>query len=375
MAEQAVGLVYDPSFLLHDAGPVSWGPPGTDWPYEDRVAHWESPQRIARVVELLNKGGLAEVLLPLVPREAEIAELCLVHLPSYIERVADLDAGGGGDAGEGAWVAPGTFRIARLAAGACLSAVDAVMAGNQMNAAYALVRPPGHHALPDRGMGYCIFNNVAVAARYALDTWKLERVAIVDWDVHHGNGTQVAFWDEPRVLFISLHQEGLFPQDSGAVHEVGGPNAKGLTVNVPLPAGSGEAVYQLAFEEVVAPILRRHRPDLILVSSGQDCGFNETIGRMCLSTGSFYRLTCRLCELTAELCEGRLVFVQEGGYNLLFMPFGALATFEALLGRRSSIQDPIQLWVDRFPSNLRASPDQVAAVMRVRQYHDLDNSR
>ncbi|MDP9364830.1 MAG: class II histone deacetylase, partial [Chloroflexota bacterium] len=241
------------------------------------------------------------------------------------------------------------YEVARLAAGGAMAAVDAAVAGVARRS-FVLYRPPGHHAVRDRGMGYCLFNNVAIAARHAQNAHGIERVLIVDWDVHHGNGTQEAFWDDPSVLFVSVHQEGLYPAGSGGLDEVGEGAGRGFTVNVPLPAGSGDAAYAAAFERVVVPAARAFRPELVLVSAGQDAGAMDQHGRMCVTTEGYRRLTEAMVGVADEFAEGRLVALQEGGYSEIYGPYCTLAIVETLAGERTSLPEPLD------PARLAALP-------------------
>lgn len=215
------------------------------------------------------------------------------------------------------------------------------MKDNIVDNAYCLVRPPGHHACRDHGMGFCIFNNIVIAAHYAR---KLEvgvqRIAIVDYDVHHGNGTEEAFWDDPETLFISLHQDNNYPANCGRIVDLGGPAALKSTINIPLPPGSGDGAYAYAFEKVVLPALRRFKPDLILVSSGFDGSYMDPLGRMMISSEGFGKLAQSLLDVADECCGGRIVFAHEGGYSKDYVPFCGLAVVEALVGEKSSINDP-----------------------------------
>jgi acetoin utilization deacetylase AcuC-like enzyme len=279
--------------------------------------------------------GLTDAMVRLAAFEADDDALATYHTRDFIANVAELGQSGG-DAGDGAPIGRGGDRIARLAVGGVLAAVDAVMTG-RVSSAYALVRPPGHHAMADRGMGFCIFNNVVVAARHARRVYGAERVLVLDWDVHHGNGTQDAFYDDPTVLFISLHQDDLFPVGWGAVDHQGQGRGEGFTVNVPLPAGTGNRGYVEAFERIVVPIARQFAPDLIVVSAGQDASVVDPLGRMCLTTSAYRDMTTMIRAVAAESCGGRLVIAQEGGYALAYAPYCSAAIAEALIGQRPGV--------------------------------------
>lgn len=233
--------------------------------------------------------------------------------------------------GEDAFVGPGSNLAARCSVGGLLSCIDAVMSGSVANA-FALLRPPGHHASCDEATGFCLFNAVAIAARHAQRFHGLRRVAIIDWDVHHGNGTEDIFLRDGDVLVVSIHQDNLWPPGRGARSVYGDGAGVGANVNVPLPAGTGQEGYVAAFRDVVEPAVSDFRPELILVSAGQDAAGTDPLGRMSLGTQSFRELTDRLVKLARQVCEARLVAFQEGGYSLLHMPLCTLAVVEGLLG-------------------------------------------
>ena len=262
-----------------------------------------------------------------------------MHDRAYLDRVRSASAGAGGDAGGSSPFGRGTYEIAALAVGGCLAAVDAVLDGTVRNA-YALVRPPGHHAGPDGGCGYCVFSNAALAALHLRHERGLDRVAIVDWDVHHGNGTQAVFAADPSVLAISVHQEDLFPPGSGPAEDVGEPAGAGTTINVPLPAGSGRAAYLAVLDEIVAPALAHFRPQFILVACGLDASMNEPLGRMNLTSECFALMTERMMAAADAHCDGRLVLCHEGGYSSAYVPYCGLAIVERLSGIRTGVVDP-----------------------------------
>jgi acetoin utilization deacetylase AcuC-like enzyme len=299
----------------------------------------ESGNTKRRLRNLIDASGLLGELVAIAPRPASDAELRSLHSREYLNRVRADSADRGGDAGGWSPFGRWTYEIAALAAGGCLAAVDAVLDETVTNA-YALVRPPGHHAGPAGGCGYCVFSNVALAAVHLRRARGLERVAIVDWDVHHGNGTQAAFWTDPSVLSISLHQEDLFPPGSGTVEEMGEGAGTGTNINVPLPAGSGRAAYLTALDRVVVPALERFRPDFILVACGLDASMNDPLGRMNLTSECFALMTTRVKHAAASLCHQRLVLCQEGGYSSAYVPYCGLAVVERLAGLKTEVVDP-----------------------------------
>ncbi|HMM40696.1 MAG TPA: histone deacetylase [Thermomicrobiales bacterium] len=296
-------------------------------------SHPESPERWVAIERALRAAGLFEVLPVLTPKAAPVERVLAVHGEGLVERVRAAAERGGAWLDPDTLVSPLSYETALLAAGgACLAARR--LLGGRVPRAFALVRPPGHPAEPNRAMGFCLFNNIAVAARHAQAVHGIERVAIVDWDVHHGNGAQAIFWEDPNVLFVSLHQYPFYP-GSGSRQEEGDGPGRGTTINIPLPAGTGEDVYLAAFDGVVVPALRAFAPDLILVSAGFDAHADDPLAQMRLRTESFALMAERLRDAAAELCGGRLVLVLEGGYNLKALGDSVVATIEAL-DRRAS---------------------------------------
>jgi len=297
----------------------------------------DAPAPKARLRSLVDVVGLtASLALPPVEAASEDS-LLAVHDPAYLARLRRLEEDGYGEAGRWAPTGPDAYLTARLAVGACQAAVDAVLGGAVRNA-YALV-PPGHHARPEEGLGSCLLANAALAVHRARREHGVERAAIVDWDVHHGNGAQEIFWDDPSVLTVSVHQEGYFPPGSGDVSERGGDGAFGTNLNVPLPPGTGHDAYLALADEVLVPRVRAHRPDLLIICSGYDSSAMDPMGRMLLHSDSYRRLTERFLALADEVCGGRLVVVQEGGYSPAYTPFCGLAVLEALSGAPAA-EDP-----------------------------------
>ncbi len=278
----------------------------------------------------LRKARLVERLLPLEHRSATTEELLLCHTREYLS-VAKHDAEAGyhqlttGDTD----ITPNSWEIALRAAGGVLTAVDAVVAGKARNA-FCAVRPPGHHATPSRGMGFCLLNNIAIGARYAQRKHGIERVLIVDWDVHHGNGTQDIYYSDPTVFFFSTHQWPLYP-GTGRADETGAGSAKGTKMNFPFPAGSGRKEILGAVENSLMPAADRFRPDLLMISAGFDSRIDDLLGGFKLTDRDFTDLTRRVMEMAAKHAGGRIVSVLEGGYNLSGLASAAAAHVEALL--------------------------------------------
>ena len=316
-----VGLVYDPIYLEHDTG-----------------AHVENSQRLVAIMEHLEQTGTKEKLALFSPRPATVAEIEAVHSPEYVSRIKSEAEGGGGWLDLDTVMCPRSYEVALYAAGGVLTAVEKVMKG-EAESVFALVRPPGHHATRSRAMGFCLFNNVAVAAQFARLNFNIERVLIADFDVHHGNATQEAFYADPGVLYFSTHEYPFYP-GSGWIDETGEGKGKGYTVNFPMSAGWGDEEYLRAFNEVLVPVARRFQPQLILVSAGFDAHWADDIAMMQVSISGFAGMTRILKELALELCQGRLVLTLEGGYNLQVDALGARAIFDVLLGS-PEVADPL----------------------------------
>jgi acetoin utilization deacetylase AcuC-like enzyme len=313
--------------------------PGTGFAADVRVRQHEVapgepeiPSRFTAVVNHFTTAGLVGRLDALGVRGATDDELALVHTREYIRLVDREVAEGRRQLSTGdTTISPHSAEAARFAAGSALSAVDAVFSGQVQNA-FCVVRPPGHHAGSARGMGFCLFNNIAVAARYAQRKHGAERVLIADWDVHHGNGTQDIFYSDGSVLFFSTHQSPWYP-GTGAASETGEGTGTGKTINCPLSAGSASTKIFGAFRELLLPAATAFRPDLILISAGFDSRVGDPLGQFLLKDEDFHQLTTMLTDLAAIHCQGRLVSVLEGGYNLEGLALAADAHVRALLGR------------------------------------------
>jgi acetoin utilization deacetylase AcuC-like enzyme len=313
--------LYSPIFLEHE-----------------EFRHPESPERLESILQTLEEDKLLARLVAIEPVPASDAQLQAAHPRDHIARVQNLAASGGGHLDADTYVNARTFDAARLAAGACVRAVDAVLSGEVDNA-FALVRPPGHHATRAKSMGFCIFNNLAIAALHALAAYKLERILIVDYDVHHGNGTQDIFYRSPNVLYFSTHQYPHYP-GTGGWREIGENEGLGFTVNVPLSERVGDSGFQYIFDELLFPLAERYQPQLVLVSAGFDSHWSDPLAAENLTVGGFGALARTLVSLASEFSNGRIVYALEGGYNLQALGYGVAATFHALLGDQN-IPDPL----------------------------------
>jgi len=302
-------IIWDEAYLEHDMGD-----------------HPEGADRLEHIMAYLRASDLWERLAVVRPRTATVDDVLTVHTRAYVDLVRAAAEGGGRWLDADTYVSPRTFDIALLAAGGTL---DTLGLWEQATTSFALVRPPGHHATPDRAMGFCIFNNVAIAARRLLDEG-MERVAIVDWDVHHGNGTQAMFYDDPRVLYISLHQWPLYP-GSGWYSETGTGPGRGFTVNLPLPPGCRDGDYVHAFTALVEPIVAAFAPQALLVSAGLDPHKDDPLASMLLSEDGFAFMALRVLELARQHCEGRLALTLEGGYQREATARSVAAILRALL--------------------------------------------
>jgi acetoin utilization deacetylase AcuC-like enzyme len=361
-AAPTVGLIFDDRYLAHNTGLWLVGDVSPyPYPFADPVPHVSGPGLVGRPKHLMDLHGITDHMVRIDPLLATDEQLLVYHTPRHLRRVAKLSAGAGGDTGKGAPMGPGGEKIARLAAGGTIAATNAVMAG-QVRSAYALVRPPGHHAMANHGMGFCVFANAVIAARHAQSELGAERILILDWDVHHGNGTQDAFWRDDSVLFISLHQDDLYPVGWGAAEHVGEGPGQGYSVNIPLPAGTGNAGYQLAYDRLVVPIVRQFAPDLIIVSAGQDASIMDPLARMSLTLDGFRMMTRTMMALADELCDGRLVVTQEGGYAAQYAPYCSTVIGETLVGMQAGIDDPYGPRCDSLPASREAGLDARAAV-------------
>jgi len=293
------GFLYHPDYLKHDMG----------------NGHPESPDRLRAIVSRLEAQGLLDRLTKLDPVAASDDWITLVHEPTYVARLkAKAPVSGHVSLDPDTSLSPGSLPAAYLAAGGVLAAVDAIMAGQVQNA-FCAVRPPGHHAERDRAMGFCLFNNVAIAARYVQRRHGLPRVLIVDWDVHHGNGTQHTFYQDPSVLFFSTHQYPYYP-GTGRATECGEGEGAGLTINVPMSSGQGDEAYRDVFERILVPAADRFKPDFVLISAGFDAHRDDPLAGMALTEEGYGALSRIVLDLASRHCRGRVLSCLEGGYNL-----------------------------------------------------------
>ncbi|MEG8178330.1 class II histone deacetylase [Nocardia terpenica] len=327
------GYLWDPVFGWFDHGSGPMFPADPLAGIQPIASHISSPDIKRRLHELIEVSGLIGSLHRVPSRAASDEELQRVHTAAYVSRIhTDSELPKGGDAGDGI----SSFgrhgdRIAALAAGSTIAMTEAVLDG-VVDHGFALVHPSGHHGLPDRGLGFVVFNNIAVAVRHIRATRDIGRIAIVDWDVHHGNGNQDQFAADPTVLTISIHQDNCFPPGSGSIDDRGtGPGA-GYNINVPLPPGTGDDGYRYAADRVVAPALAAFRPELIIVACGFDANAMDPLARQLVTSAGFAALTRTVMDAARDTAHGRLVLVAEGGYSPIYVPFCGLATMQTLAG-------------------------------------------
>ncbi|MFZ5584635.1 MAG: histone deacetylase [Thermodesulfobacteriota bacterium] len=308
-----VGLVHDPVFQEHDPGSY----------------HCESPRRLEVLEQALAAwpGRAAAVSLPLRP--ATPAELTLVHTERHVQRIAGTQ-GRHASLDPDTGTSPQSYQVALKAAGSLIDLCDAALAGD-VDHGLALVRPPGHHATPERAMGFCLFNNIAIAARHLVQNRGLERVLIVDWDVHHGNGTEDAFFRDQSVFYFSVHQSPFYP-GTGPVQAVGSGAGAGFNLNAPMLYGKGDRDYLAVFRHLLAPVARCFRPQFILVSAGFDAHQDDPLGGMALTEAGYAGMAQVLADLAAEFCPGRVVMALEGGYNPAAQARSILAVLDVLAG-------------------------------------------
>lgn len=295
--------------------------------------HPENASRLKSILETFEISPYKKFLNLSTDRLATFDELIQVHDSAYVNKTLFLE-GGETYLDPETILSSGSVKAALLAAGLGIGLIELVVNGNKQNG-FAVIRPPGHHARPRKGMGFCLFNNIAIAAKKAL-AMGVNRLLILDWDVHHGNGTQETFYGDDRVFFIDLHQENLFPVYSGLIHETGKGKGNGFTVNIPLPAGCFDEDYFYVFDQLVKPLAARFQPELILVSAGFDAHESDPLGFMNLTTAGFGIITKKTKFLADQLCDGKLVLFLEGGYNPFFLAKNVMECVSVLVEGKTS---------------------------------------
>ena len=317
------------------------------------AGHPENAARLETIHRAIDGSDIAAHLERIAPVRASDEQILAVHTPEYLDVLHYTETlHDGRMLTPDTYVMPESFEIARYSAGGGIAAVDAIIQGKAANG-LVITRPPGHHATPSHGMGFCLLSNIAITARYAQSAYRaqgIERILIVDYDVHHGNGTQDVFYTDPSVLFISTHQWPWYP-GTGAAGDIGVGSGVGTTVNIPLGAGAGDGCFAAAYNEIVWPVARRFAPNLILVSAGFDAHWRESrdLGQLRLSLAGYIQLSAELKRMADELCDGRIAFVLEGGYNLAVLGQAAVAVARVLLGE-TEIADTLGTAPSQMPA-------------------------
>ena len=309
----STALLYHPIYLNHDTGPH----------------HPERPSRLQSILRKLRKTGLIDRLDAIELQPASTKYIELVHPREHISCIREVCAKGGGNLDPDTVVSADSYEAALFAAGGVLTGIDCVIKGKTNNA-FCLLRPPGHHARPSQAMGFCLFNNVAIGARYLQKMHGLKRILIIDWDVHHGNGTEEVFCEDPEVFYISLHQYPHYPGTGGGDY-IGKGRGKGFTLNIPMNAGSGDAVYIKVFKDIIMPKIDNYKPEFILISAGFDGHKDDPLSSTTLTESGYYEMTTLLKQAAASYADNRLVSVLEGGYNLISLANSVNSHIEALI--------------------------------------------
>ena len=333
------GYVFREEYMWHNTGvAANYIAPGGH--VQPDIVHAESSDSKRRIDGLLSVSGIKKHLRLIddfAPLDDE--QIALFHTRDYMRRIKEMSDNGGGDAGELTPFGPGGYEIAALSAAGPLVAGRAILEG-EIDDAYVLNRPPGHHAEADIGRGFCIFANAVLAAMNLRQEFGAMKIAMLDWDVHHGNGAQKAFYRDPTTLVMSIHQYKNYPQDSGFVEEAGEGDGYGYNINMALPPGSGHGAYLHCMDTVVAPAIEAFRPDMIFVLSGFDGCAVDPLGRSMAHSGTYREMTLRMKALADRFCQGRLLIMHEGGYSPAYTPFCGIAVVEALTGVETGVQDP-----------------------------------
>lgn len=305
------------------------------------ASHAESPESKRRLKNLMDVSGLSKKITLTSAESASEEDLLRVHPISYLDHFKQVSDAGGGLIGVEAPIGPGSYEIAKVSAGLVCAAVEKVYLGEFDNA-YTLSRPPGHHCLPDQSMGFCFLANISIAIERAKAKLGLAKVVVIDWDVHHGNGTQHIFYNRDDVLTISLHQDKCFPPGYSGDEDRGEGAGLGYNINVPLYAGCGHEAYLYAFEKIVLPAIRQFQPEMIIVACGYDANAFDPLSRLMLHSDSFRAITQMTKDVAEELCHGKLVLVHEGGYAESYVPFCGLAVMEVISEIKTDVVDPIK---------------------------------
>lgn len=318
-----VGLVSSPHYQEH----LTYG-------------HPESPERLSQTLSVLKSSSIMSQLIPIEPKPIEMEYLTLNHSADYIRYVEQFADNGGGNMDVDTIVSPYSYNIALLAAGGIIEGLNAMLE-DKINKCFALVRPPGHHAMPGHSMGFCLFNNVAVGAKYLLKHKGFKRIMILDWDVHHGNGTEISFYNTSDVLFVSWHQYPNWPPNSGSISSMGQGEGEGYNINIQLPVGLGDRAYLATFHQIVEPAAQAYKPEIIMVSAGYDAHFKDPLANMNLTVTGYSELARQTGKLADKLCAGRMFCTLEGGYNFDALAYSVLGALTVMTDKDGVVNDPL----------------------------------
>lgn len=363
--QRRTGWVFAEQYMWHDT--QRWNlvtaPSLTVQPGE----HAENEETKRRFNNLIEVSSLADKLVRIKPRQATEDELLRFHTSAHLNRLKELCESGGGLAGKKTPVGPASYEIAKLAVGGVLTAVDAIINGEVDNA-YVLCRPPGHHADEETAHGFCLLANGVLGVKHARKVHGLKRIVVIDWDVHHGNSAETAFYDDPDVLTISIHQDNLFPPGRGKAEETGSGAGIGANINIPMPPGSGSGAYRAAFDQIIAPAIDEFIPEMIFIASGFDASAMDPLGHMMLSSLDYGYMAQGLIALAERHCSGRLVVTHEGGYSAAYVPYCGLAVVETLSNHKSGIEDPFIPQIPEYGGQ-ELMPHQQVAIDSAKEFH------
>ncbi len=341
-----IGIIQDPLYIEHNPGQY----------------HPESPERLITLYKMLKDDDVSSIIQPLQPRKATREEIQRNHTARYYDQVAETAGIAFSFLDGDTQTSERSFEAALYAAGGILVGIDKIMEGD-LNSVFALVRPPGHHAESNRGMGFCLFNNVAVGALYAMEHYSFDRIVIVDWDLHHGNGTQHSFYTDNRVLYFSTHQYPYYP-GTGDFNEVGEKEGKGFTINLPLSVGHGDTEYIQIFRRILVPVIEMYNPQLIMVSAGFDIYYQDPLGGMAVTPKGFAALTHILQDVAKRKAENRLLFALEGGYHLEGLRQSVKAVIQQLGGKIDTDKSIDLDNVDNFGSRSNLVIDKAISIQK-----------
>lgn len=337
---------FDEKCLWHSGGLRALTLPVGGWVQPSAASgHAQSAESNRRIKSLMDVSGLSNIVdIRSAPMASE-EDVRRVHCPEYLERFRQLSDADGGELGSYAPFGRGSYEIAKLSAGLAMAAIESVVQRDADNA-YSLSRPPGHHCLPGEPMGSCLLANIPIAIEAVRVAHDIERIAVLDWDVHHGNGTQAIYYEQRDIMTISMHQAGSYPPGYSGAEDRGSDVGEGSNVNIPLPPGVGHDAYLYAINKIVIPVLNRFRPELIVIACGLDANGVDPLGRMLLHSESFRAMTSAIMETADRHCRGRLVAIHEGGYSEAYVPFCGHAVVETLAGTDMGVEDPLLESID-----------------------------